>query len=55
LCPAGGDLEVGRGPLVFTEDRLGTVPGPAIRVGDDVGKSEVGAPSLSSCRRLIQR
>ena len=54
-CPAGGDLEVGSRPLVLTKHRLGVVPGLAVRVRYDLGKSEVGAPSLSRSRRLIQR
>ena len=55
LSPAGCGLKVGGGPLVFAEDGLRAVPGPAIRIRDDLGKSEVGVPSLSGGRRLIQR
>src|SRR5260370_10359504 len=55
LCPGGGDLEVGRGALVFTEHRLGAVPRPAVRVREYFGQSEGGAPSLARGRRLLQR
>ena len=55
LCTAGGDLELGGSALVFAEHRLGAVPGPAVGVGDDLRKCEVGAPSLPRGRRLIKR
>ncbi len=55
LCSTSGRLQVSGSGLIRADDRSRAVPGAAVWIRDDLGKSKVSSPSLSVSCALLQR